>query len=108
MDSVIEKIHGFNRFGMVLGLERMEELLKRLGEPQRDLKVIHVAGTNGKGSVSKFIEGALTACGYKTGLYTSPFMVRLNERIRSPGGDISDDELELYGGKVIYAAGALV
>lgn len=108
MDSVIEKIHGFNRFGMVLGLERMEELLKRLGEPQRDLKAIHVAGTNGKGSVSKFIEGALTACGYKTGLYTSPFLERFNERIRAAGEDISDDDLELYGGKVIEAAEAMV
>ena len=80
--SVIDRIHQFNRFGMKLGLERMDGLLKKLGSPQEGLQVIHVAGTNGKGSVSKFLEEGLKACGYKIGLYTSPFIERFNERIR--------------------------
>lgn len=58
---IIDRIHEFNRFGMVLGLDRMEELLRRLGNPQDDLKVIHVAGTNGKGSVSKYLEEGLSS-----------------------------------------------
>ena len=93
---------------MVLGLDRMEELLRRLGNPQDDLKVIHVAGTNGKGSVSKYLEEGLAACGYKMGLYTSPYIETFNERIRYDGADISDEDLEYYGQKVVSAAEAMV
>ena len=105
---IIDRIHEFNRFGMVLGLDRMEELLRRLGNPQDDLKVIHVAGTNGKGSVSKYLEEGLSACGYKMGLYTSPYIETFNERIRYDGADISDEDLEYYGQKVVSAAKAMV
>ncbi len=105
---IIDRIHEFNRFGMVLGLDRMEELLHRLGNPQDDLKVIHVAGTNGKGSVSKYLEEGLSACGYKMGLYTSPYIETFNERIRYDGADISDEDLEYYGQKVVSAAEAMV
>ncbi len=105
---IIDRIHEFNRFGMALGLDRMEELLRRLGNPQDDLKVIHVAGTNGKGSVSKYLEEGLSACGYKMGLYTSPYIETFNERIRYDGADISDEDLEYYGQKVVSAAEAMV
>ena len=105
---IIDRIHEFNRFGMVLGLDRMEELLRRLGNPQDELKVIHVAGTNGKGSVSKYLEEGLSACGYKMGLYTSPYIETFNERIRYDGADISDEDLEYYGQKVVSAAEAMV
>ena len=105
---IIDRIHEFNRFGMVLGLDRMEELLRRLGNPQDDLKVIHVAGTNGKGSVSKYLEEGLSACGYKMGLYTSPYIETFNERIRYDGADISDEDLEYYGQKVVSVAEAMV
>lgn len=91
-----------------MGLDRMEELLRRLGNPQDDLKVIHVAGTNGKGSVSKYLEEGLAACGYKMGLYTSPYIETFNERIRYDGADISDEDLEYYGQKVVSAAEAMV
>ena len=101
---IIDRIHEFNRFGMVLGLDRMEELLRRLGNPQDDLKVIHVAGTNGKGSVSKYLEEGLSACGYKMGLYTSPYIETFNERIRYDGADISDEDLEKRGGDALYRA----
>lgn len=105
---IIDRIHEFNKFGMVLGLSRMEELLRRLGDPQDTLNVIHVAGTNGKGSVSKYLEEGLAACGYKMGLYTSPYIEKFNERIRFDGVDISDEDLEYYGQKVVDAAEAMV
>ncbi|MDD7320329.1 MAG: bifunctional folylpolyglutamate synthase/dihydrofolate synthase [Firmicutes bacterium] len=105
---IIDRIHEFNKFGMVLGLSRMEELLRRLGDPQDTLNVIHVAGTNGKGSVSKYLEEGLAACGYKMGLYTSPYIEKFNERIRFDGADISDEDLEYYGQKVVDAAEAMV
>ncbi len=105
---IIDRIHEFNKFGMILGLERMEELLRRLGNPQDNLRVIHVAGTNGKGSVCKYLEEGLAACGYRMGLYTSPYIEKFNERIRFDGADISDEDLEYYGRKVIAAAEAMV
>ena len=105
---IIDRIHEFNKFGMVLGFSRMEELLRRLGDPQDTLNVIHVAGTNGKGSVSKYLEEGLAACGYKMGLYTSPYIEKFNERIRFDGADISDEDLDYYGQKVVDAAEAMV
>ncbi len=74
MKSAIERIAEYHRFGSVLGLERMEEILKRLGNPHLDLKVIHVAGTNGKGSVCKYIYECLRGAGYSVGLYSSPIL----------------------------------
>lgn len=101
MKNAIDRIHEFDKFGSVLGLERMTVLLEKLGNPHEDLKVIHVAGTNGKGSVSKFLEKGLGACGYKMGLYTSPFIEKFNERIRLGGRNISDEELEEYTQRVV-------
>lgn len=95
MDA-IERIHEFDRFGMILGLERMNVLLDKLGHPEKDLKVIHVAGTNGKGSVCRYMYEALRENGYKVGLYTSPFIECFNERIQYDGGMISDEELSIY------------
>ena len=63
-------IHSSNKFGMVLGLESISELLNRLGNPQRRLEFIHIAGTNGKGSTAAFIAKILQESGYCTGLYT--------------------------------------
>ena len=68
MDA-IKRIHGYLRFGMVLGLERMEELMAKLGNPQDDLDVIHVAGTNGKGSVCRYIYEVLRAGGYNVDIH---------------------------------------
>ena len=107
MTSAIDRIHELDRFGSRLGLERMNELLARLGNPHEGLKVIHVAGTNGKGSVSKFLEQGLAACGYKMGLYTSPYIESFNERIRALGSDISDEELEKHTDRVLAAVGEM-
>lgn len=95
MDA-IERIHEFDRFGMILGLERMNVLLEKLGHPEKSLKVIHVAGTNGKGSVCRYMYEALEENGYKVGLYTSPFIQCFNERIQFDGDMITDEELAIY------------
>lgn len=108
MNSAIEKIHEFERFGSVLGLERMTVLLEKLGNPEKNLKVIHVAGTNGKGSICKYIYEVLQAGGYKTGLYTSPFLEVFNERIQFNGKYISDKELNLYTEKVLEKSKEMV
>ena len=83
--GAITKIHAFGKFGSILGLERMNVLLELLGNPQEDLKVLHVAGTNGKGSICRYLYCALQAAGYKTGLYISPYIEVFNERIEAGG-----------------------
>lgn len=100
MDA-ISKIHEFEKFGSILGLERMTSLMRELGDPQNNLKCIHVAGTNGKGSVCKYIYEILEAQGYKTGLYTSPFLEVFNERIEFDHKFISDEDLETYTDRVL-------
>jgi len=78
---------------MRFGLERMERALDALGRPDRDLAVLHVAGTNGKGSTCAMAAGALRLAGHRVGLYTSPHLVRFHERIRVDGRPIDDDAL---------------
>ena len=78
--------------GAKLGLERIEALVERLGRPERTFRSIHVAGTNGKGSTAAMIEAGLLAAGFRAGLYTSPHLVRINERIRTGGCQIADPE----------------
>jgi dihydrofolate synthase/folylpolyglutamate synthase len=92
--SAIEYLLGLEMFGMRLGLENVTELLDRMGNPHREWKAVHVAGTNGKGSVCAFVSSVLQEAGYKSGLYTSPHLVDLNERIRVNGELIADDRLE--------------
>jgi dihydrofolate synthase/folylpolyglutamate synthase len=89
----VELIHGFERFGSRLGLERIGALMALLGNPQDRMKVIHVAGTNGKGSVCRCIYSVLRRHGCKTGLYTSPFVVDFFERIEFDGRSITEEEL---------------
>ncbi len=100
MDA-ISKIHEFEKFGSVLGLERMTSLMHELGDPQDELKCIHVAGTNGKGSVCKYIYEILEVQGYRTGLYTSPFLEVFNERIELDHNFISDEDLQVYTDRVL-------
>ena len=76
-----------------LGLDRIRELLERMGRPQDRLKFVHVAGTNGKGSTCAYLASVLRAAGYRTGLFTSPFIEAFEERIRVDGRNISTDEL---------------
>ena len=79
------------KIGTKLGLERVEEFLALIGNPQLNFKSVHIAGTNGKGSTAAMIESILKEAGYKTGLYTSPHLVQVNERIRVNGLDIGNE-----------------
>ncbi|AUX35128.1 MULTISPECIES: folylpolyglutamate synthase/dihydrofolate synthase family protein [Sorangium] len=80
--------------GMVLGLDRVREALAALGDPHADVAAVHVAGTNGKGSVCAMVESVARAAGLRTGLYTSPHLSRFAERIRIDGEPIGDAALE--------------
>ena len=91
--QALDYIHSTCWKGSRPGLERTIELASRLGSPQDSLKFIHVAGTNGKGSTSAMLASILQKAGYKVGLYTSPFILRFNERMQIDGVDIPDDEL---------------
>lgn len=92
-EETMDWIQQMGKSGIVLGLERMEELLNRLGRPERSLKVIHVAGTNGKGSVCTFIAAILEAAGYKVGRYISPTLYDYRERIQINGVYIEPEAL---------------
>ncbi len=92
-EQALEYIHGVNWTFCKPGLERIGKLCSALGNPERSLRFIHVAGTNGKGSFSSMTASVLTACGLKVGLYTSPFILRFNERMRINGKDIPDKRL---------------
>ncbi len=93
-ESTLEYIHRVQWRGQKPGLERIDALLSCLGHPERTLKFVHVGGTNGKGSTAAMIESVLRIAGYHTGLYTSPYLNRFNERIRVDGAEIGDGELE--------------
>ncbi len=86
--------HSLLTFGIMPGIDRIKILLERLGNPEKSLRCIHVAGTNGKGTVCSFLASVLKTAGYKTGLYTSPYIVDFRERIRVDGEMISEEELE--------------
>lgn len=86
-------IHSISWRGSKPGLERISGMMEQLGNVQEDLKFIHIAGTNGKGSVSAMLSSVLTAAGYRTGLFISPYIMRFNERMQVNGMPISDEEL---------------
>ena len=91
--EAMEFIHAESWRGSQLGLERMRELMNRLGNPQNELRFVHIAGTNGKGSVCAMLSEILFRAGYRTGRFISPFVERFRERIRVDKADISEDEL---------------
>ena len=96
-----KQIVAFRKFGSILGLERIARLMELLGNPQDKLRYIHVAGTNGKGSVSRYIYEALEANGYKVGLFTSPFLEKFNERMEFHHELISDEDLRINTDRVL-------
>ncbi|MFV9567167.1 bifunctional folylpolyglutamate synthase/dihydrofolate synthase [Thermoanaerobacter mathranii] len=95
-EEAISYIHGTYKFGIKLGLENIRRLLSYMGNPQKSLKIIHVAGTNGKGSTSAFISNILQQAGYKVALYTSPYLEEFEERMRINGENISKEKLIYY------------
>jgi dihydrofolate synthase / folylpolyglutamate synthase len=93
MSDLHDYLDSLKPLAMRLGLERMERALDALGHPEKSLRILHVAGTNGKGSTCAMAASALTEAGHKTGLYTSPHLVRFNERIALDGVEVEDAEL---------------
>lgn len=92
-EEALNWIIGLVPFGIRPGLERMELMLEKLNHPERRLKFIHVAGTNGKGSTCAFLSKALNKLGYDVGTFTSPYIERFTNRIQYNGQDIPEDEL---------------
>lgn len=121
-NDVPEFLQDAMKFGINLGLERMNELDRLLADPQKDLKVVHVAGTNGKGSVVTFLSTCLAEAGYKVGIYTSPFLERFSERMRiidgkeglsrllkdETEGEIEDEALKRLSQRVEEACNTMV
>ena len=88
-------LDSLGKFGINLGMERIEDLLKELNNPEQKVRTIHVTGTNGKGSVTSMITNILLVSGLKVGKFTSPHLVRYNERIEVDGKEISDEDFAL-------------
>jgi len=91
LETSLKKLFSLHTFGIKLGLENIVGFLNHLGNPQKELKTIHIAGSNGKGSTASFISSILQEFGYKVGLYTSPHFVKFNERVVINGKQINDD-----------------
>ncbi|MDR0309837.1 MAG: bifunctional folylpolyglutamate synthase/dihydrofolate synthase [Candidatus Methanoplasma sp.] len=87
-------LYSFAVHGIKLDLENTKDLLRRIGDPQKEMKYIHVGGTDGKGSISSCIASILISSGVRTGLYTSPHIMDINERMTVNGENITDDEAE--------------
>lgn len=98
--EAIEYLNSFKFHGFRLGIERMERILAALGAPERSFPCIHVAGTNGKGSVSATLSSILTASGLKAGLYTSPHLVSVRERFRVSEAEITPEGFTRLAGEI--------
>ncbi|MBO4211245.1 MAG: bifunctional folylpolyglutamate synthase/dihydrofolate synthase [Oscillospiraceae bacterium] len=92
-DEALQYIHAVCWKGSVPGLERITELMQRLGNPEKELKFIHIVGTNGKGSTAAMLASVLKEAGYRTGLFTSPYVVDFRERMQMDGEMIPPEEL---------------
>ena len=93
VNEAIAYIHSVFWKGSIPGLSRTQELLQKMGNPEKKLKFVHIAGTNGKGSTAAMTASILRKAGYRTGLYTSPYIYRFNERMQVDGVEITDEEL---------------
>lgn len=91
MKEIVDYLYQIPRFARTGGLEQTQERLRLLGSPEKSFRYIHVAGTNGKGSTCAYIESVLRHMGFKTGLFTSPHLIRINERIRINNTEISNE-----------------
>lgn len=99
-DETIQWIHSLLSHGMKPGLKRVEWMLGELGHPERRLRSLHIGGTNGKGSTVSFLRHMMQEGGYRVGTFTSPYIVRFNERISVNGEEISDSDLMDAAGRV--------
>ena len=105
--ETLDYIHSLGKFTLPAGLERIEKVLEMLGNPQNRFKSIHIAGTNGKGSVSAFVSSVFKTAGYKTGLFISPFIIDFRERIQINGEFISESDLVFYSQRVMETGAEL-
>ena len=96
----LKKIYELQKFGIKLGLSSTENLLSRLGNPHKSLKCVHLAGTNGKGSVAAMVDATLREAGYETGMYVSPHLVRFTERFKVGGREIEKEDVLRISHKV--------
>ncbi len=103
-EESIKFIYDTAAFGSKLGLDNIRTLMSILGNPQDILKIIHIAGTNGKGSTAAYMLSVLEEAGYRTGFYTSPELYRFSERIRINEDEISNDDTAYYATKIRKAA----
>ncbi|WP_449246968.1 bifunctional folylpolyglutamate synthase/dihydrofolate synthase [Desulfarculus baarsii] len=92
-EQAVQRLYDLQKFGIKLGLNSTERLLARLGDPHLKLPTVHLAGTNGKGSVGAMLEATLRQAGLKTGFYTSPHLVRFTERFKIDGQEIAENEV---------------
>jgi dihydrofolate synthase/folylpolyglutamate synthase len=104
--ETIRYLFGLQKHGIKFGLANSVCLMELLGDPHRRFRSLHVAGTNGKGSTAAFLAGVLRAAGYRTGLYTSPHLLRYNERVRLEGNEATDEALADTFAQVEAARGA--
>ncbi|MEO6212738.1 MAG: hypothetical protein ABIP65_03825, partial [Vicinamibacterales bacterium] len=104
----IDFLYSLERLGMKLGLENINTLCAALGDPQRSFRSIIIAGTNGKGSVTVMVETALRAAGHRTARFTSPHLVRLEERFVIDGAEVGTDALRNSAGRVQRAVESLI
>ncbi|MCR5544891.1 MAG: bifunctional folylpolyglutamate synthase/dihydrofolate synthase [Lachnospiraceae bacterium] len=102
-EEIVSKIENIRRFGKATGREVSKELLAYLGNPEKDLSIIHIAGTNGKGSTAAFCSSILKVSGLKVGLFTSPHLITFRERIQINGEYISKEDVIRLGKKVLLA-----
>ena len=93
VNEALQYIHSVSWTGTVPGLSRTQTLLAKMGNPEKKLKYVHIAGTNGKGSTAAMTASILQKAGYRTGLYTSPYIYRFHERMQVNGQQITDEEL---------------
>lgn len=107
LTETMEYIHKVSWAGSRLGLDRTRELLARLGNPEKTLNFVHIAGTNGKGSTAAMLASVLKKAGYRTGLYTSPYINSFNERIQIDGIPISDEDLAAVASEIRPEAEAM-
>jgi len=100
-EETVTTIENKRRFGNLKGVEISRIMLEKLGHPEKDLHIIHIAGTNGKGSVSAFLRSILEEAGLKTGMFTSPHLVDFRERIQVQGKMISKEDTARLGNKLL-------
>jgi dihydrofolate synthase/folylpolyglutamate synthase len=89
----LDYLYNLEKFGMIFGLTQMERILNAIGNPHKEIQVIHIGGTNGKGSTAAMMSSILQKEGYRVGLYTSPHLVRFTERIKVNGKEIEEEEV---------------